>query len=66
MSEDRITDLEARLRRVEDQLAISNLVASYGPLVDSGDGNGTLHRPDCAIATDRGMRNAPSGRADGA
>jgi hypothetical protein len=56
MSEDRITDLEARLRRVEDQLAISNLVASYGPLVDSGDGNGTA-----ALWTEDGVYDVDTG-----
>ena len=36
-TDDRIVALEARLRRVEDLLAITQLVASYGPLVDAGD-----------------------------
>ena len=35
--EERLTALEERLRRVEDELAISRLIASYGPLVDAGD-----------------------------
>lgn len=34
--DDRITRLEARLQRVEDELEITRLVASYGPLVDAG------------------------------
>lgn len=34
--EDRLAALEARLQRVEDELAITRLVASYGPLVDAG------------------------------
>ena len=34
--EDRLAALEARLGRVEDELAITRLVASYGPLVDAG------------------------------
>jgi uncharacterized protein (TIGR02246 family) len=34
---DRLDALEARLRLVEDQLAITQLVASYGPLVDAGE-----------------------------
>ncbi|GAA4820898.1 nuclear transport factor 2 family protein [Nocardioides caeni] len=33
----RIAALEARLRHLEDVSAISQLVASYGPLVDAGD-----------------------------
>lgn len=34
--EERLAALEARLQRVEDELAITRLVASYGPLVDAG------------------------------
>ncbi|MGA8255467.1 MAG: nuclear transport factor 2 family protein [Nocardioides sp.] len=34
---DRIAALEARLQHVEDLLAITQLVASYGPLVDAGE-----------------------------
>ena len=37
--EERLAALEQRLRRVEDELAISRLLASYGPLVDAGDGD---------------------------
>lgn len=33
----RLDALEARLRAAEDQLAIQNLLNSYGPLVDSGE-----------------------------
>lgn len=33
----RLSALEARLREVEDQVAITRLLASYGPLVDAGD-----------------------------
>jgi hypothetical protein len=35
--EERLAALEHRLRRVEDELAIGRLMASYGPLVDAGD-----------------------------
>jgi len=35
--EERLAALERRLSRVEDELAISRLMASYGPLVDAGD-----------------------------
>jgi uncharacterized protein (TIGR02246 family) len=35
--EERLAALEQRLHRVEDELAISRLMASYGPLVDAGD-----------------------------
>jgi len=33
----RLARLEERLQRVEDELAITQLVASYGPRVDAGD-----------------------------
>lgn len=33
----RLDRLEQRLARLEDELAITRLVASYGPLVDAGD-----------------------------
>jgi hypothetical protein len=36
-AEQRIAALEQRLRKVEDELAIGRLMASYGPLVDAGD-----------------------------
>ena len=35
---DRIEALEARLRAVEDELALYRLMTSYGPAADSGDG----------------------------
>ena len=35
--EERLTRLEERVGRLEDELAITRLVASYGPLVDAGD-----------------------------
>ena len=34
--EERLAALEARLQAAEDELAIMRLLASYGPLVDSG------------------------------
>lgn len=34
--DDRLATLEARLARVEDELAIHRLLTSYGPLVDAG------------------------------
>ncbi|MFJ6095665.1 nuclear transport factor 2 family protein [Williamsia muralis] len=39
--DDRLAHLELRLRQVEDRLAITQLLASYGPLVDSGDPDAT-------------------------
>lgn len=35
-TDDRIAALEARLQRLEDEQEIVQLIASYGPLVDSG------------------------------
>jgi ketosteroid isomerase-like protein len=37
MVEERFARLERRLQRVEDELAITRLIASYGPLVDAGE-----------------------------
>lgn len=36
MSEQRLADLEHRLQRIEDERAIERMLASYGPLVDTG------------------------------
>lgn len=38
---DRVAALEARLSRMEDERAVANLIASYGPLADSGNAEGT-------------------------
>lgn len=35
-----MADLEARLSRLEDEAAIRNLIARYGPLADRGDAAG--------------------------
>lgn len=37
MTDDRLAELERRLRRIEDERAIERSIASYGPLVDAGD-----------------------------
>lgn len=37
MDEDRIAKLERRLQTLEDEQAIAQLVAAYGPLVDAGE-----------------------------
>lgn len=37
MIEERLARLEARVQGLEDELAITRLVASYGPLVDAGE-----------------------------
>lgn len=36
MTDDPLAALETRLRRLEDEQAISQLIATYGPLVDAG------------------------------
>lgn len=48
MSEDRLAALEARLGRLEDERDIARAMASYGPLVDSGEADGVaaLWAPD--------------------
>jgi SnoaL-like domain len=37
MSDDRLDRLERRLTALEDERDIARLIASYGPLVDSGE-----------------------------
>lgn len=37
VDEERLARLEERVGRLEDELAITRLVASYGPLVDAGE-----------------------------
>jgi hypothetical protein len=39
--DDRFAELEARLRRLEDERAIERMIAAYGPLVDAGDADAT-------------------------
>lgn len=58
--EARIAALEERLRRVEDQLAITNLVAAYGPLVDSGNGPGAAQ-----LWTEDGVYDVDTGAYEG-
>ena len=68
--EERLAALEARLQAAEDELAIMRLLASYGPLVDSGQseaaamwiaggtydysGGAVAHAPDGLIAAYEG------------
>ena len=40
MSDDRMAAIERRLAMLEDERDIARLIASYGPLVDSGDADG--------------------------
>lgn len=37
MTEQRLVELEARLRRIEDERAVERIIASHGPLVDAGE-----------------------------
>lgn len=41
VSVDEIAEVLRRLRRVEDELEIMRLIASYGPLVDAGEADAT-------------------------
>lgn len=43
MTDDRLAQLERRLRQLEDERAIGGLIASYGPLVDAGEAEATAH-----------------------
>ena len=59
--QDRLERLEARVRQLEDRLAIGDLIASYGPLVDAGDAAGAA-----ALWTADGVYDVDTGRYDGA
>lgn len=62
MSDDeRLAQLESRLRALEDRLEICDLIASYGPLVDAGDAAATA-----ALWTDEGVYDVDTGRYEGA
>lgn len=56
----RLSQLEARLQLLEDRLAISDLIASYGPLVDAGDAAGTA-----ALWTEDGTYDVDTGVYEG-
>jgi len=57
--------LEERVRRLEDEAEIRRLVASYGPLVDRGDADGTaaLWADDGRYVVDGGAFEARAGVA---
>lgn len=62
----RLDELEARLRRLEDEQEITRLVASYGPAVDAGlpDEVAALWREDGVYDVDEYyMEDAPAIRA---
>jgi SnoaL-like domain len=43
VTNERLAELERRLRRIEDERAIERMIASYGPLVDAGEADGAAH-----------------------
>jgi ketosteroid isomerase-like protein len=51
---DRLADLEQRLRHLEDQLAIHRLINSWGPAVDTGNGDvaASLFAEDAVLESD--------------
>jgi uncharacterized protein (TIGR02246 family) len=58
--EDTIADLARRVARLEDELAIQRLIASYGLAVDTGDADGSA-----AVFTERGVYDTDVGRMAG-
>jgi hypothetical protein len=58
--EERLENLERRLQAAEDQLAILNLLNSYGPLVDSG-----AAREAAALWVEGGGYNYSGGNSNG-
>jgi hypothetical protein len=63
----RVAALEARLRQLEDELAVHRLMTTYGPAVDSGsaDEAGALWTADGTYETDggSGIMEGPAGVA---
>jgi hypothetical protein len=57
---ERLARLEERVQRAEDRLAIADLIASYGPLVDAGDATGTAE-----LWTEAGFYDVDTGRYEG-
>jgi uncharacterized protein (TIGR02246 family) len=58
--EDTIADLARRVARLEDELAIHRLIASYGLAVDAGDADG-----GAAVFTEDGVYDVDVGRMAG-
>ncbi|EGD55794.1 nuclear transport factor 2 family protein [Gordonia neofelifaecis] len=59
--DERLEALEARLRTVEDQLAITDLIYRYGPAIDTGSVEDVL-----ALFTDDGVYDVDTGLLSGA
>jgi hypothetical protein len=66
MAEHDFSALAARVQRLEDELAILRLMATYGPAVDSGAGAvaGSLWHEDGSYDLEAGIWNGPSGIAE--
>jgi hypothetical protein len=62
---DRLAALEARVRLLEDEVALHRLMTSYGPAVDSGsaDEAGALWTADGTYETDGGTAGVMQGSA---
>lgn len=58
--DERLAQLESRIRELEDRLAIGELIASYGPLVDAGAAEAAA-----ALWTEDGCYDVDTGRYDG-
>ena len=58
--EDTVADLARRVARLEDELAIHRLIASYGLAVDAGDADG-----GAAVFTEEGVYDVDIGRMAG-
>jgi SnoaL-like domain len=60
--EDRLTALERRIQRLEDEVAVLRLVNSWGPAVDTGSSEAaaTLWREDGVLESDLSHLQGPS------
>lgn len=59
-ADERMAALEARLRHLEDRLAVHDLIASYGPHVDAGDAAAAAQ-----LWTDDGTYDVDTGTYEG-
>ena len=62
MTEQRLAELEARLRRIEDERAIERMIASYGPLVDAGEADAVaaMWAPDGVYDVENWLMTGPA------